>query len=78
MTREDLVAVFNWNAEFSTAFKDIQAENITKSPLVRLIEQPGEAVKSFNETVVKPLIEKLAKEQETTGGAGGGRRGAAT
>jgi hypothetical protein len=62
MTREDLVAVFNWNAEFSTAFKDIQAENITKSPLVKAIEAPGELAKALGD-LVKPFIEKATKEK---------------
>jgi len=63
MTREDLVAVFNWNAEFSTAFKDIQAENITKSPLVKLLETPGETLKYLSE-MQKSYFENMAKERE--------------
>jgi hypothetical protein len=72
MTREDLEAVFNWNAEFSTAFKDIQAENITKSPIVRLLETPtallkstAELVKSLSE-VAKPLLDKERESSSKT------------
>jgi hypothetical protein len=72
MTREDLEAVFNWNAEFSTAFKDIQAENIMKSPIVRLLETPtallkssAELVKSLTE-VAKPLLDKEKESSSKT------------
>ena len=44
-TREDLEVIFNWNTEFSTAFKDIKAEEITKSPLTRAMEEPVKAFK---------------------------------
>ncbi|MGH8645411.1 MAG: hypothetical protein ACREX4_13495, partial [Gammaproteobacteria bacterium] len=49
MTREDLEAIFNWNTEFSTAFKDIKAEDITKSPITRMMESPGELSKTVIE-----------------------------
>ena len=61
MTRQDLEAVFNWTAEFSTAFKDIQPDQVTKSPLVRLIEQPGESAKVIADAV-KPAFEKLVED----------------
>jgi len=61
MKREDLEAVFNWNAEFSTAFRDIRAEGIAKSPLLKVIEalSPAESIKALNE------LAKLAKSKET-------------
>lgn len=65
MTRDDLVAVFNWNAEFSTAFKDIQAENITKSPLTKIFELPVEFVKSTTE-LVKTVAEKTPDRTKET------------
>ena len=46
MTRKDLEVIFNWHAEFSTAFKDIRAEQITKSPLNKLIDTPVEILKA--------------------------------
>lgn len=49
MTRDDLEVIFNWNTEFSTAFKDIKAEDIMKSPLTRAIEAPVEGVKVMAE-----------------------------
>ena len=59
MKREDLEAVFNWNAEFSTAFRDIRAEGIAKSPLLKVIEalSPAESIKALNE------LAKLAKKE---------------
>jgi hypothetical protein len=62
MTREDLVAVFNWNAEFSTAFKDIQAENVAKSPLIKSMEVPAEVIKSINE-LAKTLRPEKPEDQ---------------
>jgi hypothetical protein len=60
MKREDLEAVFNWNAEFSTAFRDIRADGIAKSPLLKLIEalSPAESIKAINE------LAKLAKSKQ--------------
>jgi hypothetical protein len=51
MKREDLEAVFNWNAEFSTAFRDIRADGIAKSPLLKMIEalSPTESLKVLHE-----------------------------
>lgn len=60
MTREDLEVIFNWNTEFSTAFKDIKAENITKSPLTRVFETPAEIIKAMTE-FLKPFTETMAK-----------------
>ena len=57
MSREDLVAVFNWNAEFSTAFKDIQAENITKMPLSKAFETAVELSKTAAD-LAKPVVQK--------------------
>jgi hypothetical protein len=61
MKREDLEAVFNWNAEFSTAFRDIRAEGIAKSPLLKVIEalSPAESIKALNE------LAKLAKSKQS-------------
>jgi len=59
MTREDLEAIFQWNAEFSTAFKDINASNIGQSPVIKALET---VLKPLSE-VVKPLAEALAKER---------------
>jgi hypothetical protein len=49
MSREDLVAVFNWNAEFSTAFKDIQPDQMTKTAIIKAMEIPRDLVKAINE-----------------------------
>jgi hypothetical protein len=61
MRREDLEAVFNWNAEFSTAFKDIRPDGIAKSPALKLIESvsPAELIKAVGE---------LAKLSKAKGG----------
>lgn len=59
MTRDDLEVIFNWNTEFSTAFKDIKAEEIMKSPLTRVIEAPVEGVK-----VVLELLKEIRAAQE--------------
>jgi hypothetical protein len=50
MSREDLVAVFNWNAEFSTAFKDIQPDQMTKTAIIKAMEIPRDLVKSITES----------------------------
>ncbi len=49
MKREDLEAVFNWNAEFSTAFKDIRPEQVTKSLLARALDVPKQVAKTIAE-----------------------------
>jgi hypothetical protein len=59
MTREDLEKVFNWNAEFSTAFKDIQPENLTKSPT-----SPAELAKAVAE--LYKAIDKKATDSTST------------
>jgi len=62
MSREDLEMIFNWNTEFSTAFKDIKAEDITKSPWIRTIEAPIEVAK-----VLKELWKEIKEEREKQG-----------
>jgi len=42
---KDMEEAFKWNAEFKTAFKDIQADKITKSPLQSAIETPGKIIR---------------------------------
>jgi hypothetical protein len=64
MTRDDLVAVFNWNAEFSTAFKDIHPENISKSPAAKITDAPVQMWKSGAETA-KELFGMWIKHRET-------------
>jgi hypothetical protein len=59
MTRNDLEIIFNWNTEFSTAFKDITAEEITKSPLTRAFEEPVKGVKAVFE-----LVKEISAAQE--------------
>ncbi len=49
MTREDLEAIFNWNAEFSTAFKDIRPEKVGKTPAMKVVETPVELMKSLTQ-----------------------------
>jgi hypothetical protein len=39
LSREDLEAIFNWNAEFTTAFKDIRADDMSKSPLNSILDK---------------------------------------
>lgn len=70
MTREDLELVFNWNAEFSTAFKDIQAETITKSPVSKVLETPADLIKAVAE-LRKSFAEeaKKASGENSTGAA---------
>jgi hypothetical protein len=46
MTRKDREVIFNWDAEFWTAFRDIRAKQITKSPLNKLIDTPVEILKA--------------------------------
>ncbi len=63
MTREDLELVFNWNAEFSTAFKDIRADQVTKSPLTKMLETPVDTIKAFTE-LIRPMIEATRREED--------------
>lgn len=67
MTREDLEVIFNWNTEFSTAFKDIKAEDITKSPVTRAIEAPVEAFKVATELWKELKEEREKKETQKQG-----------
>jgi len=59
MTREDLELVFNWNAEFSTAFKDIKAENIAKTPVSKAMETAVEILKAVAE------LQKVSEEKNS-------------
>lgn len=48
---KDLERAFMWNADFGTAFRDIRAEGIAKSPLSRLIDQPQQMMKLVVEAI---------------------------
>lgn len=45
---KDLEEAFKWNTEFSTAFRDINAEAITKTILGKVIETLPDIVKSYS------------------------------
>ena len=47
----DLQEAFKWSDEFSTAFKQMQMDNLAKSPLVKLIEAPAEVAKHIAESL---------------------------
>lgn len=64
MSREDLEAIFNWNAEFSTAFRDIRPENIGKHPLVRGLESTIDGLKAVTE-MLTPAVESLTRKNRT-------------
>jgi len=66
MKRADLEAVFNWNAEFSTAFKDIRTDSITQTPVTKGIEMPVDLVKSVGELVKALKPEKNDKAKGAT------------
>lgn len=51
---KDLERAFNWNIENTTAFKDINTENITKTAAGRLIEQPVEVAKAIANRKPRP------------------------
>jgi hypothetical protein len=51
MSREDLEKVFNWNAEFTTAFRDIQTESVAKTPASRLADVPAEVAKTAGSVI---------------------------
>jgi hypothetical protein len=61
MKLEDLEAVFNWNAEFSTAFRDIRAEGIAKSPLLKVIEALSPV--ASHEAVNRPCEQGQIKQE---------------
>jgi len=44
---DDLEKAFKWNDEFTSAFKDIQADKITKTVWMKILETPAETIKSF-------------------------------
>ena len=48
---KDLQDAFKWNDEFSTAFKQMQMDNLAKSPLMKLIEAPAEVAKHIAESL---------------------------
>jgi hypothetical protein len=53
---KDLESAFKWNAEFTTAFKDIQADKISKSIWMKVLELPSDTIKK--------LIELLKESKE--------------
>lgn len=49
LNREDLEKAFNWNAEFSSAFKDIQADKVMRSPAMKAVETFPEMIRATAE-----------------------------
>jgi hypothetical protein len=62
LTREDLEAVFNWNGEYSSAFRDIKAEHVTKSPLMKLLETPADTLRLLLEVLNRPRKEETGTD----------------
>ena len=46
---EQLEDAFKWNTEFTTAFKDIQPDKISKTPLQKILELPTDVLKAIND-----------------------------
>jgi predicted nucleotide-binding protein (sugar kinase/HSP70/actin superfamily) len=61
LKRKDLEAIFDWNAEFSTAFRDIRAEDATKAPYLKVAETIS---KSASENI-KAMTEAFKALKET-------------
>ncbi len=70
MTREDLEAVFNWNADVATAFRDIRADLIAKAPVAKVLEAPVETLKATTE-LLKLAMERREKTDEKASPPGG-------
>jgi hypothetical protein len=60
ISREDLEKVFDWNAEFSTAFKSIDAGNVAKSLPGELLKVSASVFKEATE-----LLKTLKKTKQT-------------
>lgn len=59
LNREDLEKAFNWNTESSSAFMDIQADKVMRSPVMKVLDTLPETLRAVNE------ILKSREKQET-------------